>query len=121
MSELEKGKLHYDSEGKVICHICGRSFHSLDQHINMSHEETVSEYKQKFGLNANTGLRSELVKQKLRDYVAKNYDKVVTKNLKEKGKSTQFVSGNKGRTKDKIRSEEMNRLKNLVYFRSKDE
>ena len=117
MSELKKGKLHYDSEGKVICHICGRSFHSLDQHINMSHEITVAEYKEEFGLNKGTSLRSELVKQKLRDCVTKNYDKVVTSNLKEKGKSTQFVVGNEGRTKDKIRQEEMDKLKNLLYLR----
>lgn len=110
---LEKGKLHYDEDGKIICHICGRSFHSLDMHINMSHDITVSDYKKEFGLNNSTGLRSEHVKNKLRQAVKENYEKVVTNNLIERGKENRFKVGGKGRTREQLRLQELNRIKSV--------
>lgn len=51
-----RGQVVRDDGGKVICHICGRSYVRLGSHIRESHEMTISEYKQRFGLcnNAKT-------------------------------------------------------------------
>lgn len=48
-----KGRIQYDIQGKVICHICGRSYTRLGSHIKESHNMTISEYKAEFGLCSN--------------------------------------------------------------------
>lgn len=50
--------------GEVQCHICGQWFDGLGTHI-ARHAITASRYKQKFGLNNNTALLSEKVREKL--------------------------------------------------------
>lgn len=44
------GQVVRDSDGKVICHICGRSYVRLGSHIRESHGMTIAAYKQQFGL-----------------------------------------------------------------------
>lgn len=44
------GTIAYDEQGKVICHICGKSFVRLGSHIKENHEMTIDEYKERFGL-----------------------------------------------------------------------
>ena len=46
----EKGMIKYDINGKVICHICGRAYTRLGSHVKESHDMTIEEYKEKFGL-----------------------------------------------------------------------
>lgn len=48
------GVIAYDCRGNVICHICGRAYKRLGSHIKESHDMTISEYKEKFGLCANS-------------------------------------------------------------------
>ena len=31
------GEIHYDDKGNIICHICGRSFKKLTEHIKFKH------------------------------------------------------------------------------------
>ena len=99
------GVVEYDDQGRVICHICGRAYEKLSNHIIYRHKLTVKEYKKKFELNDCTGLASDLVKQKLRDKVKQNYDSVVKENLISNGKNTRYKKGCRGRTKDKVRLE----------------
>lgn len=60
------GEIHYDEEGRILCHICGRGFNSLTPHLRDKHGMTKDEYKEQFGLNRGTSLVSEKTKEKLR-------------------------------------------------------
>lgn len=46
----EHGRIEHDENGKVICHICGRAYVRLGSHVKESHEMSIDEYKEKFGL-----------------------------------------------------------------------
>lgn len=48
----EHGRIAYDVNGKVVCHICGRAYTRLGSHIKESHGMTIAEYKEEFGLCA---------------------------------------------------------------------
>lgn len=39
------GRIEEDSEGKLICHECGKSYHSLAAHINRAHAMSADEYR----------------------------------------------------------------------------
>ena len=53
------GEMAFDDEGKVICHICGRAYNMLSQHIKQSHGINSAEYRKKFGLDKKTKLVSD--------------------------------------------------------------
>lgn len=53
------GEVHKDIEGKIICHICGRSYNKLGAHIVQKHKITVDKYKELYGLNRKQSLVSE--------------------------------------------------------------
>lgn len=46
----EHGRINHDANGKVICHICGRAYTRLGSHVKESHDMSIEEYKEKFGL-----------------------------------------------------------------------
>ena len=46
----EHGRIEHDEDGKVICHICGRSYTRLGSHVKESHDMSIEEHKKKFGL-----------------------------------------------------------------------
>ena len=48
------GEIKLDDRGFVVCHICGRAYKRLGSHIRESHNITISEYKERFGLCNNT-------------------------------------------------------------------
>lgn len=112
-----KGQMIYDNEDRPICHICGRAFNKLGQHVFNRHGMSADEYKELFELNRNVGLTSNKTKEKLQQAVKDNYDQVVVANLVNKGKHTRFNKNNKGRTKDKVRLQAYNmlcdRIKNI--------
>lgn len=68
----EHGKIKYDSNGKVICHICGRAYTRLGSHVKESHNMTIDEYKEKFGLCKRTKTTENKYSQIMHDY-AKEY------------------------------------------------
>lgn len=45
------GQLEYDEAGNILCHVCGRGFKKLSEHIQNKHNMTNKEYKEIFGLN----------------------------------------------------------------------
>jgi len=60
------GVLNYDAvEDKVECHICGRWYRRLGNHIQPTHKWTLEEYKEEFGLNRSQGLACEGEQRKL--------------------------------------------------------
>lgn len=44
------GEIKYDDRGFVVCHICGRAFKRLGSHLRESHDMTIADYKEAFGL-----------------------------------------------------------------------
>jgi len=88
------GEIVIDNEGKVICHICGRSFDKLGEHTFHVHGLTEKDYKEKFELNRSSSLASEKIRKKLRENVYNNYS-VIQKNLIEGGKKTRVSSTNR--------------------------
>lgn len=54
----------FDETGKIICNICGKSYHVLSLHIKGTHKLTVEQYKEMFGLNRSTKLTSLQVRER---------------------------------------------------------
>lgn len=61
------GEIHYDDEGKVICHECGRSYHKLSTHLIGKHKISSKEYKRKHGLNNGAKLTSKSLQEKFKN------------------------------------------------------
>lgn len=62
------GEIHYDDEGKVICHICGRSYDKLTIHLLGRHKISQEKYKEMFELNRG----QSLISKKLLEVYKKN-------------------------------------------------
>ena len=110
----DKGELKYDELGRPICHICGRAFNKLLTHVKQRHKMTPEEYKETFGLENGKGIVSDKFREVARQNVLDNYDVVVTENLMNKGTKTRFKSGCKGRTKDQVRLQTKNKLREHI-------
>lgn len=73
-----------------ICHICGKAFTKLQQHIWYAHEMTKHEYCDKFGLDHKINMVEETYHNKMREHAyANNMDQ----QLLEAGKKTRFEKG----------------------------
>jgi hypothetical protein len=60
------GVLAYDPlQDKVECHICGKWFRGLNNHVLRAHGVTVGQYREEFGLNRGQGLICEGTRQRL--------------------------------------------------------
>lgn len=81
-----------------ICHICGKAFEKLQQHIYYAHGMTKNEYCDKFGLDRKINMTTPEYNKKMHDY-ALHYKMDIQ--LKEAGKETRFK---KGRDNNYIRS-----------------
>ena len=46
----KKGVITKDYRGYVVCHICGKAYRRLGSHVKESHNMTIAEYKERFGL-----------------------------------------------------------------------
>lgn len=86
------GTIGYDPSGKVICHICGRSFQRLGSHVTESHSMTIEEYKEKFGLCRNARTTEKQYSAKMHDLAIKSgMDKI----LPSIGEKTRIKPGEK--------------------------
>lgn len=99
------GRVEHDENGKVICHICGRSYSRLGSHVKESHSMTIAEYKAEFGLCSRTRTTEESYYQIMRENAYKHN---MDKQLLEAGKATRIKKGetNKRRNK-KVRLQEI--------------
>lgn len=82
-----------DTQGRCQCQICGKFFRKLGQHIYGKHHMLTSEYKKEYNLNQNTKLTSPDYQYKMRKYINKYYNLVVTQNLTFKGQNTRVQKG----------------------------
>ena len=109
-SDKNYGLVEKTTDGRLVCHICGKPFTKLGSHVVQKHGITSREYKEMYGLDVLKGLITDEHKQHLRTNNLRNYQKVVVENLIEKGKSTRFVLGGKGRTKDMVSEQTRRKL-----------
>ena len=86
----EHGRIAYDANGKVICHICGRSYTRLGSHIKESHEMTIDQYKEKFGLCRKSRTTENSYSENM-SYLAYKYK--MDERLVETGKNTRIKKG----------------------------
>lgn len=73
-----------------ICHICGRAYAKLQQHIYYTHHMLKNEYCDKFGLDHCVTLTSNDYHKKMSEY-AYRYD--MDEQLLKVGKDTRFKKG----------------------------
>ena len=70
------GRIERDENGNVICHICGRSYKRLGSHVKESHNMTIDEYKEEFGLCRRTKTTESSYSHTMRAHAkANNMDK----------------------------------------------
>lgn len=92
----EFGKIGYVEDekdrqyGMVICHICGKAFTKLQQHIYYAHHIYKKDYCLQFGLDNKVRLTSDEYHIRMREYAYK-YD--MPKQLMRTGKATRFKKG----------------------------
>lgn len=93
-----KGEIHYDKNGKPICHICGKAYHKLMSHVVQKHGMTEREYKDEFSLDYK-GILSDVSRDKIRQATLTQYVTCVKVNLLEKGKGSRYDGSHKGKRK----------------------
>lgn len=109
----EAGKVEHDESGKVICHICGRSYVRLGSHIKESHDLTIAKYKEMFGLCSRTRTTESGYSQTMHNHAI---NKGMDKRLLEAGKSTRIKKGETDKRKNKkIRLQERIEKRNRKY------
>lgn len=84
------GTIVYDDQGKVICHICGKSFVRLGSHVKESHGLTIAEYKERFGLCHSARTTEKSYSDIMRRHAKENG---MDQQLLESGKSTRIQKG----------------------------
>ena len=94
----EHGRIVYGDDGKVICHICGRAYTRLGSHVKESHDMTIDEYKEMFGICRRTKTTESSYSDKMHNYSEK-YN--MSERLIEVGKSTRIKKGDNTMRKGK--------------------
>jgi len=119
----EYGKIGYVTDvndkqyGMVICHICGKAFTKLQQHIYYSHNVYKKDYCKQFGIDNKSRLTSEEYHSKMSNY-AYQYD--MPEQLKVAGAKTRFKTGhNNNYTRSAMTKERLS--KNCFIRKSSDE
>ena len=99
--------------GQPICHICGKAYTKLQQHIHYSHNMTKQEYCDKFGIDRGINMTTDVYNKKMSNYAYKyNMDE----QLRKVGVNTRFKKGYNNNYK---RSEmTMKRLKQSSFIKS---
>ena len=64
----QPGTIQKDDRGYVICHICGRSYKRLGSHVKESHEMTITQYKEMFGLCRRSRTTEDNYSKVMHDY-----------------------------------------------------
>jgi hypothetical protein len=119
---MERGVIRYDTDGKPICELCGKSFNRVAAHVRQVHNITARDYKKKFGLDVLKGICSKASKERSRAAALANYDNVIKKNLIEGGSKSRYKVGSKGRTKDMVSAQTRQMLqKHFASISSIDE
>lgn len=84
-----KGTIVFDENHNPICHICGQAHKKLGGHIYWHHQMTVTEYKERYKLNAVDKLTCPSYRSVMRRH-ALNHPEVIENNLKVAGERTRY-------------------------------
>ena len=76
--------------GMPICHICGKAYTKLQQHIWYAHSLSKIAYCEKFGLDRSVNMTTPTYHNKMRQYA---YDNNMDEQLRVAGANTRFKSG----------------------------
>jgi len=88
------GVQDFDSDGKPICPICGKSFKRLIAHTRQKHFISAKQYRLMFGFCKGTSFLSKESKELSRQMVFRNYH-IVENNLIKCGMKTRIRKGMK--------------------------
>lgn len=94
----QHGKIEHDYRGFIICHICGRAYKKLGGHIKESHNMTIAEYKEQYGLCNNARTTEENYSKTMRNFA---YKYGMDEQLKRVGKNTRIRQGENDKRKGK--------------------
>ena len=100
----QHGRIERDSEGKVICHICGRSYTRLGSHVRESHNLSIAEYKEKFGLCTRANTTEKTYSTVMRSLALKHN---MDERLRNIGKQTRIKKGDTMRKGKQVRLQEI--------------
>jgi len=64
----DAGTIAYDERGYVVCHICGKAYKRLGSHVKGTHNMTIKEYKERFGLCNNAKTTEANYSRMMHDY-----------------------------------------------------
>lgn len=102
-----------DENGKIICHICGRSYKRLGSHIRESHNMTIAEYKERFDLCRNARTTEENYHQKMHRHACENG---MPERIIEIGMETRIKKGETDKRKGKtVRKQEIRERAERVH------
>lgn len=108
---MRRGKINFTEDNKPICPYCGLAFDRLASHTRQKHNISAAEFKKKWGLDMKKGICSPESSEKTRIQTLMYGRRVIFENLLKKGSKTRFQIGSKGRTRDQVSLETLERLK----------
>ncbi len=108
------GIIEYNDDGLPKCELCGQYFNRVLSHVRQKHAMTQREYKVMHGLDLIKGIISAHSRDKSRQAVLNNFEKVVENNLINSGKNTRFKDGGSGRTRTQVSQQTKLRLAYLA-------
>ena len=94
----EHGRVEHDENGKVICHICGRAYVRLGSHVKESHDMSIDEYKEKYGLCRRTKTTEKSYSSMMRIHANNNG---MRDRLLKSGQNTRIKKGDTKHRKNK--------------------
>lgn len=94
----EHGRIVHDINGKVVCHICGRAYTRLGSHVKESHNMTIDQYKEQFGLCRRAKTTERSYAKMMRIYAENNGMK---ERLSKVGENTRIKTGETKMRKNK--------------------
>lgn len=108
------GEIIYDTNGLLVCHICGKGgFRALGHHVRQAHKDEVENmiaYKKLYGLDVKRGILIEETRLvKARKTKANG---TMSNLMGEHSIEHRFKKGDAGRTKDKISEQTKRRMAN---------
>lgn len=59
------GRISEDSEGRLICHECGKAYLSLAAHVYLAHGMTADEYRETYEISRTTKLAAPSVRERI--------------------------------------------------------
>lgn len=92
------GEITYDERGYVVCHICGRAYKRLGSHIRESHDMTIYEYKEEFGLCNSAKTTEHNYSEHMKELA---YINGMPERLQRTGRNTRIKKGEKEKRKGK--------------------